>query len=241
MELWGITDKGSVREQNQDNYAIVNLPDGSALCVVCDGMGGAKAGNVASTMAVEAFCSFFRSQLELPRKERMLEAVDAANRAIYSRAREDEACRGMGTTIVAAHILPDGSTLMVNVGDSRGYKVQETGINRVTRDHSLVEDMLLRGDITETEARSHPQKNLITRALGVEAQVRADVFELELKQGSYLLLCSDGLSNIVEDQELLFEVIHGGPAQECCQRLLDISLGRGAPDNVTVVLLQMNA
>ena len=101
--------------------------------------------------------------------------------------------------------------------------------------------MLLRGDITETEARSHPQKNLITRALGVEAQVRADVFELELKQGSYLLLCSDGLSNIVEDQELLFEVIHGGPAQECCQRLLDISLGRGAPDNVTVVLLQMNA
>ena len=112
------------------------------------------------------------------------------------------------------------------------------GITRLTRDHSVVEDMVARGDITPEEARNHPRKNLITRALGSEEHIRADLYEKELQPGDFLLLCSDGLSNIVTDQELLYEVIHGGEPSDCCRRLVDITLSRGAPDNVTAVLLQ---
>ena len=238
MNIWGITDKGAVREQNQDSFRITRLPGGEALCTVCDGMGGARAGNVASTLAVDTFESAFLARSELPLQDRMLTAAESANRAIYRKAREEESCRGMGTTMVAVHLTPKGRALLLNVGDSRGYCIQESGIERITRDHSLVEDLLERGEITETEARSHPQKNLITRALGVEAHVRADFYDLELAPGAYLLLCSDGLSNTVNDQELLFEVLHDGTPETCCQRLLDISMSRGAPDNVTVVLIQ---
>ena len=241
LNIWGITDKGAVREQNQDSYCITWLDNGDALCAVCDGMGGARAGNVASSLAVDTFESSFLAESALPLRDRMLTAAETANRVIYRRAREDETCRGMGTTLVAVHITQDGRALMLNVGDSRGYRIQESGIERVTRDHSLVEDLLARGEITETEARSHPQKNLITRALGVEAQVRADFFDLTVAPGTFLLLCSDGLSNTVNDQELLFEVLHAGSPETCCQRLLDISMSRGAPDNVTAVLIQTEA
>ena len=110
---------------------------------------------------------------------------------------------------------------------------------RQTRDHSVVEDMVARGDITPEEARTHPRKNLITRALGSEERIRADLYEKELQPGDFLLLCSDGLSNIVTDQELLYEAIHGGEPSDCCQRLLHITLSRGAPDNVTAVLFQI--
>ena len=207
MEMWGITDQGAVREQNQDHYSILRLPEGNALCVVCDGMGGAKAGNVASELAVNTFLAAFqegdRSQ---PLRDRLLEAVQHANTAVYRRAREDENCRGMGTTMVAVHLTPDGEALLLNVGDSRGYLVQSEGIERITRDHSLVEDLVQRGEISATEARIHPQKNLITRALGIESQVQVDFFALTLKCEDCLLLCSDGLSNTVEDQEFLFEI-----------------------------------
>ncbi|HIY16701.1 MAG TPA: SpoIIE family protein phosphatase, partial [Candidatus Intestinimonas stercorigallinarum] len=126
-----------------------------------------------------------------------------------------------------------------NIGDSRCYLVQPEGISRITRDHSLVEDLVARGQITPEQARQHPQKNLITRALGAEAKLRADLYRQDLTDGDALLLCSDGLSNTVTDQELLYEVLHGGPGEDCCRRLLDIALSRGAPDNVTAVLLQM--
>ena len=122
--------------------------------------------------------------------------------------------------------------------DSRAYHVTPEGITRVTRDHSLVEDLVERGDLTRDQARVHPHKNLITRALGAESHLRADCFYLQALPGHYLLLCSDGLSNVVTDQELLYEVIHGGAAVTCCERLLDIALKRGAPDNVTAVLIQ---
>lgn len=242
MNLWGITNKGAVREQNQDSFCIRRLADGNALCLVCDGMGGAKAGNVASALAVETFeASFLGQSPSSSIQDRLLTAAEEANLAIYRRAREDEDCRGMGTTIVAVHITPQGHAILLNVGDSRGYRIRPSGIERVTRDHSLVEDLVERGQITESEARSHPQKNLITRALGVESHVRADFYDLTLEKGEFLLLCSDGLSNTVEDQELLFETLHGGEPETCCQRLLDISLNRGAPDNVTAVLIQIEA
>ena len=144
----------------------------------------------------------------------------------------------MGTTIVAVHITPQGHAILLNVGDSRGYRIRPSGIERITRDHSLVEDLVERGQITESEARSHPQKNLITRALGVESHVRADFYDLTLEAGEFLLLCSDGLVNTVTDQEMLFEVMHEQDLDGCLDRLLAKSKEQGAPDNVTVVLLQ---
>lgn len=242
MNIWGITDVGAVRHQNQDSYHIELLAEDMALGIVCDGMGGAKAGNVASQLAVETFLETAKAQPPEQWRnepEALLHfAAEQANGAVHFRANVDADCRGMGTTMVAALVVGDRAYIL-NIGDSRCYLVQPEGISRITRDHSLVEDLVARGQITPEQARQHPQKNLITRALGAEAKLRADLFRQPMEHGDALLLCSDGLSNMVSDQELLYEVLHGGPAEDCCRRLLDIALSRGAPDNVTAVLLQM--
>lgn len=241
IHAWGVTDKGAIRTQNQDCYYLDVTSEHLAVGVVCDGMGGAKAGNIASLIAVETFVDTLQSMQ--PKDEAgppvvLGQAAAAANSAVFRRACTDPDCRGMGTTMVAVLIVENVAYLL-NIGDSRAYHINEEGITRLTRDHSVVEDMVARGDITPEEARTHPRKNLITRALGAEEQIRADLYEKQLHPGDYLLLCSDGLSNIVTDQEILYEVLHGGEAAECCQRLLDITLSRGAPDNVTAVLFQI--
>lgn len=242
MRAWGITDKGSVRQQNQDAYYVDTPAEELTLCVVCDGMGGAKAGNVASKLAVDAFIEALR-RLSVDEPDGspaslLQRAAETANHAVFHRAATDPDCLGMGTTMVA--VLAQGNAAhILNIGDSRCYHVTEKGIAKVTRDHSVVEDMVARGELSPEAARTHPRKNLITRALGAEEHIRADSYELELKAGDHLLLCSDGLSNMVTDQEMLYEILHGGPAEDCCRRLLDIALSRGAPDNVTVILLQV--
>ena len=219
IKAWGITDRGAVRHQNQDAYYLDVPDEGLALAVVCDGMGGAKAGNVASTLAVDAFVEALRSgniDAQEP-DEALAGAAELANRAVFDRAGSDPACQGMGTTMVA-ELVSGRRAHILNIGDSRCYLAAEEGITRVTRDHSVVEDLVQKGRITPEEARLHPRKNL--------------------KDGDCLLLCSDGLSNIVTDQEILYEIIHGGERADCCRRLLDIAMSRGAPDNVTAVLLQ---
>lgn len=238
---WGITDKGVVRSQNQDSYYLKPAGDDLVVAVVCDGMGGARAGNVASSLAVETASAYLE---ELSREAllqdpggHLTQAAILANEAVCYRAEQDMECRGMGTTMVAV-ILSGQKAHILNIGDSRAYQLGEEGVVRVTRDHSVVEDLVHRGELTPEEARSHPQKNLITRALGAEPETQADLYEVELKAGEFLLLCSDGLSNVLTDQELLYEVLYGGTPQSCCQRMLDIALSRGAPDNVTAVLIQ---
>lgn len=241
IHAWGITDKGAVRTQNQDGYYLDVPSEHLAVGVVCDGMGGAKAGNVASLVAVETFVDALKemgSQEESRPAAVLAQAAETANSAVFHRAVTDPDCRGMGTTMVAALVV-ERMAYLLNIGDSRAYHVNDQGIARLTRDHSVVEDMVARGDITPEEARNHPRKNLITRALGSEEHIRADLYEKELQPGDFLLLCSDGLSNIVTDQELLYEVIHGGEPADCCQRLLNITMSRGAPDNVTAVLIQI--
>ena len=198
-----------VREQNQDAFACRTLPDGRIIALVCDGMGGARAGNIASTMAVELFMEEF-----LSRKE------DESDRVRMERAASAPMTRS-STALMWTWSAPGWAppwwqpggpheTVILNEGDSRAYHVTPEGITRVTRDHSLVEDLVERGDLTRDQARVHPHKNLITRALGAESHLRADCFYLQALPGHYLLLCSDGLSNVVTDQELLYEVIHGG-------------------------------
>ena len=209
------------------------------IALVCDGMGGARAGNIASSMAVDVFMeAFLEDGEDSPDLEHMERAAALANRQVFRRAVEDENCVGMGTTLVAA-LAGEEEALILNEGDSRAYHIsEESGISQVTRDHSLVEDLVERGELTRDQARVHPHKNLITRALGAEPDLKADSFRRELTEGDFLLLCSDGLSNVVSEQEILYEVVHGGEACTCCRRLLDIALHRGAPDNVTAVLIQ---
>ena len=241
MQSWGLTDPGCVRKQNQDAYRIEQLDRGTLLCVVCDGMGGAKSGNVASTLAVDAFVEEVRgcwkSGMDSDRIDQILRgAVKLANFTVYDQAAQFEEFSGMGTTLVAALVREKKATI-VNVGDSRAYGINRGGIQLLTRDHSLVQMMVDRGDLTPEVAKSYPGKNLITRAIGTEPVVMCDIFHREVSKGDYLLLCSDGLSNVMDDQEILFEVAHGVNKQHCCQRLLSIAKNRGAPDNVTSVLV----
>ncbi len=238
MNVWGLTDRGAVREQNQD--AFFKWSDGkNGVVLVCDGMGGARAGNVASKLAVEVFSEIIVHSHQEP-SERLTNALAAANNRVLQHAHTQPDCRGMGTTLVGA-LIEDGIAHIINVGDSRAYYISENGIERITRDHSLVEDLVERGRITPQEARNHPNKNVITRALGADRHLEGDLFSRQMEPGSMLLLCSDGLSNMLEDQEILFEALHGGLLAECCQRLLNIALQRGATDNVTAVLLALDA
>ncbi len=243
MQSWGLTDPGCVRPQNQDTYQIEYLDKNSLLCVVCDGMGGAKSGNIASKLAADVFVQeikqSWKSGLDPEAMERILRsAVKLANFTVFDQAQQIEEFYGMGTTLVAA-LVCGKEALLVNVGDSRGYKVDREGIRQLTTDHSLVQMMVQRRELTPEQARTYPGKNLITRAIGTESTVESDLFRCRLDRGDCLLLCSDGLSNMVDEQEILFEVVHGVNMDHCCQRLLDIAKNRGAPDNVTSVLIQV--
>ena len=241
MQYWGLTDPGVVRPQNQDTFLVERLSDSAVVAVVCDGMGGAKSGNVASKLAADVFVQevrlTYKPGMQPEQTEQMLRAATKlANFAVFDQAQQFEEFEGMGTTLVAV-LVEDGWTTVVNVGDSRAYCVTPDGIRQITTDHSLVQLMLQRGELTPEQAKYYPGKNLITRAIGTEAVVECDVFCLRLDAGDSLLLCSDGLTNLLDDQEILFEIVHGPDRTQCCQRLLDISINRGAPDNVTSVLL----
>lgn len=241
MQSWGLTDPGSVRKQNQDAYQIEQLDRGTLLCVVCDGMGGAKSGNIASTLAVEVFIEEIRRcwtpAMDQDKIDQMLRsAVKLANFTVFDQSAQFEEFDGMGTTLVAALVRGKKATV-INVGDSRCYVIDRGGIRQVTTDHSLVQLMVDRGELTPEVAKNYPGKNFITRAIGTEPTVMCDIFHLEVSKGDFLLLCSDGLSNLMDDQEILFEVVHGVNKQHCCKRLLNIAKNRGAPDNVTSVLV----
>lgn len=243
MQSWGVTHPGCVRTQNQDAYAIEQMDDNCILGVVCDGMGGAKSGNVASSLAVEVFTQEIRTSwrpgMSRDDIDNMLRcAIKLVNFAVYDQAGQFVDFAGMGTTLVAA-LVEGKNVTVVNVGDSRAYLVSAEGIRTVTQDHSIVQIMVDRGELTREEARVYPGKNLITRAIGTDATVECDLFHVELGSQDCILMCSDGLSNLVDEQELLFEVVHGAQREQCCQRLLDIALNRGAPDNVTCLLLQL--
>ena len=243
MQYWSLSDPGVARTQNQDTCQIEVLDKNTLLCVVCDGMGGAKSGNVASTLAADVFTQevkrSFTPDMDPERLEQMLSAaVKLANFTVYDQAQQIEDFNGMGTTLVALLIQGKKATI-INVGDSRAYLVDKNGINQITTDHSLVQMMISRGELTPEKAKRYPGKNLITRAIGTEPQVVCDFFHRKVEKGACFLLCTDGLSNLMDDQEILFEVVYGEDRSQCCQRLLDIAKKRGAPDNVTCVLVSL--
>ena len=243
MEYWVLSDTGCVRTSNQDAYAVEQLDKNTLLCVVCDGMGGAKSGDVASALAADVFTQevklSWKSDMDAEAIDQLMEsALKLANFTVYDQAQQFEEFSGMGTTLVAALVQNKGTTVL-NVGDSRAYQISQEGIQQISVDHSWVQLMVERGEVTPEQAKTYPGKNYITRAVGTESMTQGDLFHEKLERGTYLLLCSDGLTNLLDDQEILFEVIHGADKQACCQTLVDIAKHRGAPDNVTCVLVEI--
>jgi len=244
MEAWGLTDPGKVRSQNQDYYDLRQLDDDTMLAVVCDGMGGARAGNIASRLAVEVFYQEIERMMDPRFGEKELlhmlkEATALSNLAVYDQSLLSEEYVGMGTTLVAALIRKD-CAYVVNVGDSRAYHMNREEIRMITEDHSVVEMMVKRGEITREQAKNHPVKNLITRAVGTEETVESDTFVQPLKPGDSILLCSDGLSNYVEANEMKSVLMGGGQWQEKIAELMGRALERGGADNITVLVVVLD-
>ncbi len=244
MKSFGLTDKGKIRKDNQDCFIIEKCEARDCLVVaLCDGMGGAKAGGVASQLANKAFVNYLFSKLisrvnrSLNYKSILQAACTEANGVAYEYSQFGEEFTGMGTTIVGGVIRNSGSGYIINVGDSRAYRISRRSgtIQQITKDHSLVEELVSFGAITPEQAKTHPQRNVITRALGSEPTVEADYFEFSLQSGDVLLLCSDGLSNTVSDLEMLDYAKEFPEPERLCRALMSKALNRGARDNVTVV------
>ena len=234
------TDIGQVRSSNQDICRCGTFSDGSAWTVVCDGMGGVNGGNIASSVACDAICKAitenYRPDMEEDAvRDIMLHAINDANAAVLHRAQEDPALNGMGTTVVAVIINSD-RVYAASVGDSRVYIVSDN-LFQVTTDHSVVQNMVDNGEITKEEAKFHPKKNVITRALGIESEIRTDFFQEEIdKDNDIVLLCTDGLTNYIDESDL-FETVKNSSRYEIADNLVKAANDNGGGDNITVVAL----
>lgn len=242
MKIYGLSDIGKKRRQNQDSFLIdMDEAGRRAALVVCDGVGGANAGATASELATAAFMSHVLSRADLDGDELRLEqalsdAARYANVKVYDRSYSDPDCAGMGTTLVGALYL-GGRLCVVNVGDSRGYRIDGSGVTQITRDHSFVQQLVDLGQLSPSQARTHPKKNIITKALGGAREIEPDVFLPDAGPGDTILLCSDGLSNLVSEEEMLSAYRRYSDFQLWCSYLVKLSLMRGAPDNVTLAAL----
>lgn len=239
MKFYAITDIGRKRELNEDyiytsGQSIGALPN---LFIVADGMGGHKAGDYASMHTVDRFVEVIRELGEEHGvQDAINEAVTAANAYIYQRSRENSNLSGMGTTLVLASCIGN-EAIVANIGDSRLYLVNDA-MTQITRDHSLVEEMVTLGGIDREMARNHPDKNIITRAVGVKEKVAADFFEVDLTKGDKLLLCSDGLTNMLRDEEIYQIIQDNKELEQAAKALVDAANENGGRDNIAVVLVE---
>ena len=240
MQIFFKTDVGLVRSCNQDSCRYGKISDTCAWSVVCDGMGGANGGSVASAEAVEEIsrilCEGFSFDLtDNELKELLVSAVLSANSKVFAMSCEHDNLRGMGTTVEAA-LIKDGTLYVVHAGDSRVYLISKGEILQVTVDHSLVQQLVDRGQITPEEARVHPSKNFITRALGVEKKLDVDYITKPFVNGDILIMCTDGMSNYFENKELL-EIVNNTPHEELAEKFVELAKERGGSDNITVTVL----
>ncbi len=238
MKVFSITDIGKKRQLNQDSlYAstdsIGKLPN---IFLVADGMGGHRAGGYASSCAVETILESIRKSKRLETGRILIEAIRKANEVIEERANEDERFAGMGTTVVAA-CLEDNELTVANVGDSRLYVVVGDTLEQVTEDHSLVQEMVRVGGINKEEARVHPNKNIITRAVGLEKDLEVDCFIKELEPGNIVLLCSDGLTDMLDDDQIYQILTSEGDVQSRTEALVQSANDNGGRDNIAVIVI----
>ncbi len=238
MQIFSKMDIGNKRNTNQDAYCTAMLPD-AVLAVVCDGMGGANGGDIASRTATELISEYVQNSYNGAQgADRLLEllknAIISANLEIYDIACKRNGLKGMGTTVVAAIVKQDFAVIC-NVGDSRAYLISD-GITQITRDHSVVQSLIEKGELTAEEARVHPKKNVITRALGVEENVMPDLYQIEFNDSSKLLLCTDGLSNFVPNGEIL-DTFNNNSLKDIAEILIDKANAGGGGDNITAVVV----
>ena len=236
MRVFGKTDVGLVRKINQDFifYSRESVGAFPNLFIVADGMGGHNAGDFASRYAVECFLSYIKNSKPDALIRMVDEGIKYANKKIMEKAAEDENLRGMGTTMVVAYI-EDGQLFVANIGDSRLYLLDKQ-INQVTEDHSFVATLVRAGDLTPAEARVHPDKNVITRAVGAAENAKVDFFEVDLEPGDQILMCSDGLSNMVED-EVLYDIVKNTYIGDVVDGLIDEAKRNGGSDNIAVIVI----
>ncbi|MCL2865771.1 MAG: Stp1/IreP family PP2C-type Ser/Thr phosphatase [Lachnospiraceae bacterium] len=238
MKTFSITDVGVVRDVNQDYVFVTDSPLGPLpnLFVVADGMGGHRAGDFASKYTVEIVKRELNKRGGQDIEKVLLSAIKEANKEIMKKADSDAHLKGMGTTIVAATIV-NQMMYFANVGDSRLYLINQ-GITQLTKDHSLVEEMVRLGGIKPEEAKHHPDKNIITRAIGAKEDVEIDFYEHRLKEKDIILMCTDGLNNMIEDEEIFHLVQGGRDIVEAAQLLLDAAKANGGTDNIGIVLIE---
>lgn len=237
MEFYCLTDTGRVRDLNEDYCFASDAPVGGLpnLFLVADGMGGHNAGEYASEFAVRLVLDELRAHKIKDPKEALTQAITLANRALFHRAASDPAKKGMGTTFVAATLI--GRHLVVaNIGDSRLYVAYPEHMMQITLDHSFVEEMVRNGIISRSEANQRKDKNKITRAVGVMEQVEIDFFDVDLEDSAKVLMCTDGLTNMLDDEKILAVLNHTGEIKDKAIRLVELANERGGRDNVTTIL-----
>lgn len=250
VKSFGISDVGKRREKNEDSYM---ASDELALYTVADGMGGHLGGDIASRLAadtVEEVVKGLESDPDMTLQEGvnikegeyqgyLRYAIRLSSKRIFDRAHDEQTLRGMGTTMVAL-LFRNNKVYVANVGDSRAYRVREEDISQITKDHSLVGEQMRAGILTEDEAKSSRLKNIITRSVGFQEDVEADIDIRAVREGDRYLLCSDGLSNMMDDEEIRDIVTTNGP-EDACKRLVDIANERGGDDNITVIIAEIEA
>jgi protein phosphatase len=231
VEEAGATQTGNVRRSNEDSYLMR-----SPLFVVADGMGGAKAGEIASRMAAEAFAEV--DLVRTPPADALKQTIRTANARILERSRSDPEAAGMGTTVTAA-IMADGTITFAHVGDSRAYLLRDGGLQRLSDDHSLVGELVRKGQLSESEAEHHPQRSVITRALGTDDAVEIDTFTVQAHDGDIVLLCSDGLNTMVPEGTIATLLAADEPAATIARNLVRAALAGGGEDNVTAIVFRV--
>jgi PPM family protein phosphatase len=235
------SDVGCIRAINEDRAAVHHSDGGALLALLADGMGGHQAGDIASQTAIDVITtelgSLSTDAADSAWREAVLRAIEIANKAIYSRSQSSPQLSGMGTTVIAA-ALDERRLVIGSVGDSRAYLLRSGALNQLTEDHSLVGELLRSGQITPAEALDHPRRNVLTRALGTESHVDADIQLRDWQAGDILLICSDGLTNMMKEQEIVHILQEEGHLEGKADRLIERALEAGGDDNVTVVLVE---
>lgn len=233
------TDVGKKRKNNEDALYVCDDESSINFFIVADGMGGHNAGEVASKNAIKEVAEFLKIQNEIS-QDTVLKAVEKSNTDIYQLSKTDKKLSGMGTTIVLA-VADDENILIAHVGDSRAYLISDNNITRLTTDHSWVQELINSGTLTQSEAKDHPQKNVITRAIGISEDVKTDLLLRSWKQKDILLLCTDGLNTLVEDNEILEIINNSSDLDKMVSKLISLANTRGGNDNITVVLVENSA
>ena len=241
MLIKGNTDIGKVRSANEDSFDFGVFDDGTAWSVVCDGMGGVRGGQIASSLATEMVGDKIRKCYNklMPVysfENIFLSTITTANVIVNDRSYTDTEFQGMGTTIVAA-IVKDSQACIAHVGDSRVYKITSEGITQLTKDHSLAQEMLDSGQITKEEFENYPKKNIITRALGIEEKIEIDFDFTDINEGEVLLLCSDGLSGLLSEEEI-FDIYKNYDFEQLCDEYIKAANDKGGFDNITAVVMK---